>query len=302
MTWYPAATVRRYRLDGGAMVGGPSRIVLHTTETAGVPRYGDPAGANSAPHFTVTPDGSVLQHHPISRAARALRNVAGGVQTNRQGLHNVQVEIVGWAKNGSNLPAPQAAALRRLVAWARAETGADARFRPISRGGNCYGATSPCRMSAREWVSFDGVCGHQEVPENTHWDPGAFDFATALTDPHEETAMQRGDRGNAVRKIQLALKAWNPDALPNAGADGDFGAETEEWVRRYQGAADLEPTGRVDGLTAAFLLEYVADVVASAIAAADRPAGAHEHPQYAQQRHSHLITGNIGPATDTAES
>lgn len=298
--WYPAAQVRRYRLDGGAMTGGPPRIVLHTTETAGVPRYGDPAGANSAPHFTVTPDGSVLQHHPISRAARALRNVSGGVQTNRQGLHCVQVEIVGWAKNGSNLPAAQAAALRRLVAWARAETGADARFRSISRGGHCYGVTSPCRMTVREWIELDGVCGHQEVPENAHWDPGAFDVATVLTDHHEEeTAMQRGDRGNAVRKIQLALKAWNPDAIPSAGADGDFGAETEEWVRRYQTAAQLEPTGRVDGVTAAFLLEYVADAVKTAIALADtdRAVPPHDHPTHALRGHRHDVTGTAAPET-----
>lgn len=53
--------------------------------------------------------------------------------------------------------------------------------------------------------------------------------------------------------------AWNPDALPEFGADKDFGGETETWVRNYQTAADLSPTGTVDGLTGGFLLEYVAD-------------------------------------------
>ena len=265
------------------MVGGPSKIVLHTTETKGVPRYGDPAGLNSAPHFTVDRDGTVYQHHPINRASRSLRNLKGGVETNRQGMYCVQIELVGYARDGSNLPAAQMSALRRLVAWVMAETGIDPVWRDIDRGSHCYGANSPCRMPPRQWVEFEGVCGHQEVPESTHWDPGNFDMSTLFGE--EEQVMRRGDRGNAVRKLQWALKAWNPDALPTAGADGDYGPETEEWVRRYQTAAELTPTGVADGVTVAFLLEYVADATAAAVAA-----GAHDHPQYAPAGHGHTFT------------
>ena len=203
MTWYPTATVRRYRLDGGSMVGGPSRIVLHTTETLGVPRYGDITGLNSAPHFTVHTDGSVYQHHDIDRAARALRNVAGGVQTNRQGVHCVQIEIVAYAKNGSNLPGPQLSALRSLIAWIRAQTGIPATWRTISRGSHCYGASSPCRMSPREWVDFEGICGHQEVSENSHWDPGVFDIGAIVED---DMAQFSDEEAETLRGMARAVK------------------------------------------------------------------------------------------------
>ena len=75
----------------------------------------------------------------------------------------------------------------------------------------------------------------------------------------EEQVLKRGDKGNAVGRIQTALIAWDPKALPKFGADKDFGGETEAWVRNYQTAANLDATGVVDGLTGAFLLEYVAD-------------------------------------------
>ena len=216
--WYPSATIRRYRFDGGSMVGGAPKLILHTTETAGVPRYGDPAGANSAPHFTVAADGAVLQHHPINRAARSLRNVRGGVETNRQGMFNVQVEIVARAK-APTLPPAQFAALRRLVSWVRSETGIDATYRAITRGGDCYGASSPCRMTARQWVEFEGLAGHAEVPENTHWDPGGFNFAALL----EEDDMLTEHEAATLKALVAILDA--------KGSNASFAAEAIDLVR-----------------------------------------------------------------------
>ncbi len=94
-----------------------------------------------------------------------------------------------------------------------------------------------------------------------------LDFAGGAPPPptdEEEQMLKRGDKGNAVGRIQTALIAWDSKALPKFGADKDFGGETETWVKNYQGAADLDSTGIVDGLTGAFLLEYVADHAAGA--------------------------------------
>jgi uncharacterized protein YcbK (DUF882 family) len=44
-------------------------------------------------------------------------------------------------------------------------------------GEYCYGTKSSCRMSADEWNRFDGVCGHKDVPDNSHWDPGGLNMA-----------------------------------------------------------------------------------------------------------------------------
>lgn len=63
-------------------------------------------------------------------------------------------------------------------------------------------------------------------------------------------------RHAGVRTVQRALMALanrteRPGyALPNWGADGDFGAETKAAVARFQADHGLEVTGRVDGRTA----------------------------------------------------
>ena len=71
-----------------------------------------------------------------------------------------------------------------------------------------------------------------------------------------EMSLSKGDQGNAVTKHQQGLIAWNPDALPESGADGDFGNETVEWVKNYQRAADLDQTGIIDGVTSALIVSY----------------------------------------------
>jgi hypothetical protein len=72
----------------------------------------------------------------------------------------------------------------------------------------------------------------------------------------DEMSLQNGDSGNAVGKHQEGLIAWNPDALPEFGADKDFGDETEDWVKLYQKAADLDQTGVIDGVTSALVISY----------------------------------------------
>ena len=46
------------------------------------------------------------------------------------------------------------------------------------------------RMGNQEWDQFGGVCGHQHVPENTHWDPGALDWAAVVVQEDETTVTQ----------------------------------------------------------------------------------------------------------------
>lgn len=113
------------------------------------------------------------------------------------------------------------------------------------------------------------------IKDYMHWeiDVAPSDLATGInwkTVPGgrlegEEQVLKRGDKGNAVTKFQAGLLGWNPSALPNFGADGDFGGETEEWVKNYQSAADLAVTGTIDGVTGTLLMEYVEDRVGGGI-------------------------------------
>ncbi len=99
----------------------------------------------------------------------------------------------------------------------------------------------------------------------------------------DEMSLKRGDKGHAVTKHQKGLMAWNPKALPQFGADGDFGGETEAWVKKYQEAADLPQTGVIDGVTSALIISYTID-----------GGGDHDHPPTPLKDHSHGLGGTTG--------
>jgi len=217
--WYPPARKRSWNRDGGSMVGGPPRGVLHETQTVGVPSYGSGA---SAPHLTLLKDGTFQQHIPFSRAARALRNLAGGVQTNRQGEVNIQIEVIGYS-NKNDWTAEQISALREFMAWAQAEWAIPNRF-PLETGaGNEYGYGNPVELTPPEWLRFTGWLAHQHVPENTHWDVGneaglGQVFAAILED---SMFIKYGDTGDWVKFWQYAV---------GADPDGKYGPNTRDKV------------------------------------------------------------------------
>jgi len=72
----------------------------------------------------------------------------------------------------------------------------------------------------------------------------------------EENMLSESAEGKAVEVFQNHLLAWNGEALPGYGADGNFGGETAEWIRVFQQEFGLEPTGTIDGVTAALLARH----------------------------------------------
>lgn len=76
---------------------------------------------------------------------------------------------------------------------------------------------------------------------------GSVDYA-AIGDTVVE-GLHRGDEGSAVRKMQEALLLWDAKCLPEYGADGDFGSETEKALKAYQKEAGLPVTGIYDEAT-----------------------------------------------------
>ena len=71
----------------------------------------------------------------------------------------------------------------------------------------------------------------------------------AVVVPAEPEGLRRGDEGSAVRKMQEALLIWKPDCLPECGADGDFGSETEKAIMAFQADAGLPVSGVYDEAT-----------------------------------------------------
>lgn len=205
--WHPQAQVDKFD-DAGGFLAGPYRGVLHTTEGKSYAGARAAYAAHrSAPHFTVGLEG-LWQHVAIDRAARALENASGGVQTN---LHSaVQIEVVHYASN-PHWPLELINAVRDLMMWVESQTG----IRPWSppfADASAFGLRGVTRMGAHAWKSFDGWCGHQHVPENRHWDPGAINpvMAALLVRTEPEGVDMPDSDAPPIHKAQAPIVAFEP--------------------------------------------------------------------------------------------
>ncbi len=116
--------------------------------------------------------------------------------------------------------------------------------------------------------------GHKETSGAGKWDPGRegifspeylmddirADIGKALRGEEFEMTVKVGDSGSKVRHIQVALNNWSKanDQGFTVAEDGKWeqGSAITKRVKAFQGAMDLEESGSVDGLTAAYLLRF----------------------------------------------
>lgn len=237
---YPPAKWKGDGNTGGYYVGLPFRVVLHTTETSGLPYYG---GGASAPHLTYDPvEHKWIQHSKLTTAARTLRNPAGGVQTNR--ANALQVEIICYSdKNISSrstsrlwvadLDSQALSDLRDFIKW----TGVAFKWRDKQALSYTQANNGTYRFTDKQWNAWDGVCSHQDVPENVHWDAGALRWDILMGEAdieNQEEGMypirrfdgsdaQRPNRAEDVRYYQAKLFALGYQAVGQTGvADQQF--------------------------------------------------------------------------------
>lgn len=251
--WYPKARKLDYGTTGGTMIGGPPRAVLHTTETQGW------AGARYY-HIEMlqTSNGvEIRQYRPFNKASLALRNLSGGVQTNRMGEACINVCVTGYAKDapsGGVWTLEMYKALHELALWLKEEWNIPLQNTAKVGRGICYGYHSICRMSSPQWQLYTGWCGHQNVPENTHWDPGAVDWDLLLGGdglpelPEEEDDMftKLREQGPKVEYWQRRILRIDANALPQWGADGDYGDETAQAVAALVPGSDGKQIGPLE--------------------------------------------------------
>lgn len=216
MDWLPEA-IRENRGSGGTWAEkSDPKGCLHTTEGSGWPTY---QGWKVNPHATIMPNPgvgvTVRQHIPFSGSSFALRNLDGGVQTNRD--YVFQFELIGTCEKGGPgyyWPGADDAVLLDLF---------DKVIEPLSKAfgiplvardfkayPSSYGNSS-VRMSGAAFDNYSGWLGHQHVPENAHGDPGAFPW-DRMIQLVEDRDMPLTDA--EIEKI--AKKVWDLDYIPNA--------------------------------------------------------------------------------------
>lgn len=260
-------------------------VVLHTTEGRTLPDYG---GGSSAPNLTAVPDLTAkrlhwFQHFDIETSSRALRNLAGGVETNT--LNVCQVELVGtcdpatheqWAQAGrQHIFWPEApdwalAELAGFLRWMNANHGV-----PLTGPSawpaypKSYGSAGGQRLSAASWSAFKGVCGHMHVPENDHGDPGSIAFDRLLSlakgtpTPPEDDMPTAAEIAAEVAKT-LPGKVWTTDGLVQNVNPAT--RETNPTLSPSQAMANVEAVARrVDRTTAGLTAQVAA--LSSAVAA-----------------------------------
>ena len=176
--WVPNAEVIRATANGPKFLPLSWRGVLHTTEGNTVEdAVASFRQTNFWSHFTIDfRAGRVVQHLPLNIGCRALSDHA----TAENAAHAIQIEIVGRAAESPTWAPEQLAFIRDVMR--SIET-----LVPIARtsGRTFLDATGVARtpgnrMSVTDWQVFSGWCGHQHVPGESHWDPGAIDVEALL--------------------------------------------------------------------------------------------------------------------------
>lgn len=254
--WYPAAVKNPAATDGGTYESGrPYRGVLHTTESHSfTPSSTDYGGWHmSYPHFTALDRSAgvvIYQHIPIDRAARALANPGGGVQTNR--ARAIQVEIVGKAAESASMSPRLVQALSEWMRWVEGQTGI-LREAPLDfRGSDAFGTSSRSRMSAAAWNDFNGWCGHQHVPENSHWDPGRIRIEDLLrASPVAVPKPVPGEPGTRYRVIDVAADDML-NVRAGAGVSHDVAGSVTPWETRLVGSGAEEVVSGATWLEVSF--------------------------------------------------
>lgn len=186
--WMPGAT-RLGTGKGGTLVKGPARCTWHITYDALNPR----------PTFLGVMDyliskryeptlgwdpltGKIVQFLPASQSARALKNAAGGVETNRLGSVHVQIEafftpgmVVNDVKYDQLTDTPMVG-LPEILAWLD------------GLGIPRVWTTPRGSRSLSDWLNKAGHRAHYNVPENDHTDIVGADTRRLLMLDHPAPA------------------------------------------------------------------------------------------------------------------
>lgn len=271
--WMPGAA--RHSLGNtGAMNGGPARAVWHITSNAKDWTFANElgwftgGGADVAPHLLWDPfSGEIAQFFPADSRSLSLQN-AGTVRTNRTGAYCIQVETVftegetvGGKKYATVRDTP-CKGLDAIVTWLRTLGIPD-----VWPGGAPTGFARDT-VSLDTWTGRGGHYGHNQVPGNSHVDPGPMPnlFATAAPSTpttskpkvslaHIVAAAKKDPaaaQGHTTYRTEVLLveKALHAEGLlATTYVDGSFGTKTKDAYAEWQRHTVPGPYDGIPGMT-----------------------------------------------------
>lgn len=215
---------------GPVNLRAPRTGVLHTTEGSFEGAYNE-FKVKYAPHFLVGRDKTgkvrIVQFASLGNWASALENHAGGVETNSIAV--AQIELVAFSKQKPwQVDAGVLDALASLLAALHVECGIPlSRPFPDTMPPGVWASESFSRRHAGYWGRIAGWYGHVEVPENSHWDPGAYRWTQLMetakaklvpaptpapsptpTPQPKPTPLPRPDKKVLKQQLSLMIQRW----------------------------------------------------------------------------------------------
>lgn len=255
MTLSGAVQIANAKNNGGTyQTGVPWRFVVHTTEVVPSSLSGAVAMANrhpNPPHLWAWPEQDwVGETVPLNRSAFALLHPAGTPHTNK--ARALQVEVIGHAAETASKPEWywEWLGLRVLRPIIDAGYPIDLNQVAPTTGNDGYGTNGRVRMTWSEWADFPGVCGHANVPGNSHWDPGAarLDLIAQAAKEHPMTTGPMPswvEPAAAAGIVKNAVSNW--DEPPSKGEL----AVMLERAARHAAAEAVRAIGKTSGPSAA---------------------------------------------------
>lgn len=184
--WYPDATKVIPKNYTGSVMTRYEKQVLHTTESYNyTPSPDSYYGHQLWPHCTLSRflgEWRLFQHLPLNRTSACMRNLQGGVETNRDGC--IQIEIAWKAQDALNFPDAGYKVLCDWLEWVANQSGIPYRFvddfhhYPPENGHRL--GKEPWRLRGSAFDQFTGILGHQHADENVHGDPGKLNVTKLL--------------------------------------------------------------------------------------------------------------------------
>lgn len=160
------------------------RLILHTTETKGMPSYGN---GDNAPHFSYHPgDRAWTQHADLDKRVGTDKSYGNPVSIAVEILcysdQSIAEEVGGtWVGDLSEGALDD---LAKFGAWLQEGPWPELKLDQLVYGPAhdfptfLYGTSASTRMDKSEWSAFGGgLTGHGASPSGTsHWDSGALDL------------------------------------------------------------------------------------------------------------------------------